>query len=241
MKKTIRRFTLVEMLTVVAIIGILAGLIIPTVVIAQRRGRETQAKSDISGIMTALKQLKSDYNRCLAQSGNKYHAGGVSASSSQTSTFSCSVGHSPSQSHTVIRVDGDLYDALIAELSAPKNGGLSSDMKKLVNKRKKVYLDPKNGFNPTANYNTDANKENLWRDPWGNPYVIYIGVDADHQMKMAASNSSVIATGIAVYSFGPNGEDDGGCNSSLDACISSVSGNGSSNHKNHDDIASWNF
>ena len=241
MKKRFRRFTLVEMLTVVAIIGILAGLIIPTVVIAQRRGRETQAKSDISGIMTALKQLKSDYNRYLAQSGSAYYAGGVSASSSQISSFTCSVGHSSSQTHTVIRVDGDLYDALIAELSAPKNGGLSSDMKKLVNKRKKTYLDPKNGFVPTDNYNITANKEKLWRDPWGNPYVIFIGVDTDHQLKMADTNSSSIATGIAVYSFGPNGENDGGCNSALDDCISSIDGNGSDNHKNHDDIASWNF
>ena len=239
MKKTIRRFTLVEMLTVVAIIGILAGLIIPTVIIAQRRGRETQAKSDISGIITALKQLKSDYNRYLAQSGSAYYAGGVSASSSQISPFTCSVGHSSSQSHTVVRVDGDLYDALIAELSAPKNGGLSSvDMKKLVNKRKKTYLDPKNGFVPTAYYNTDANKENLWRDPWGNPYVIFIGVDTDHLLKMADTNTSSIAAGVAVYSFGPNGEDDKGCNVDLLKCIKDGE---DAKHKQHDDIASWNL
>ena len=48
MKKYNRHFTLVEMLTVVAIIGILAGLIIPTVVISQKKGRVTQAKTDIS-------------------------------------------------------------------------------------------------------------------------------------------------------------------------------------------------
>ena len=235
MKKTIRRFTLVEMLTVVAIIGILAGLIIPTVIIAQNRGRETQAKSDISSIMTALKQLKSDYNRCLAKSGSNYYAGGVSASS--TSSFNCNIGHSSTQSHTVVRVDGNLYDALITELSAPKNGGLTNTMAERVNKRKKTYLDPKNGFDPTANYNTTANLENLWRDPWGAPYVIYIGVDADHQMNMPDCTTP-IAAGIAAYSFGPNGTDDHGCNAALDSCTYSSD---SSNHKNHDDIASWNL
>ena len=39
MKKQIKNFTLVEMLTVVAIISILAALVIPTVIIAQNKGR----------------------------------------------------------------------------------------------------------------------------------------------------------------------------------------------------------
>ena len=214
MKKTIRRFTLVEMLTVVAIIGILAGLIIPTVIIAQNRGRETQAKSDISSIMTALKQLKSDYNRCLVKySSGDFYVGGVKIDSGKTTSFNCDL-HSSTKSHNVARLDGTAYDAMIAELSAPKNTtllGLSDDNKKLcVNRRRKTYLDPQNGFNPAAGYNTTANLEKLWRDPWGNPYVIYIGVDADHRLQMDDYNSASVAAGFAVYSFGPNGTDDGG-------------------------------
>ena len=243
MKKRISRFTLVEMLTVVAIIGILAGLIIPTVIIAQNRGRETQAKSDISSIMTALKQLKSDYNRVLVRDGSNYYAGGVQASNVEG--FSCNIGHSTSLTHNVVRVEGTAYNALIAELSAPKNSvltGLSAaNQRRCINRRRKVYLDPKNGFAPTADYTTTDNLEKLWRDPWGNPYVIYVGVDADHNMAMPNTNTRQIASGLAVYSFGPNGTDDGGCNASLDACISSITGNGSGNHKNHDDIASWNL
>ena len=252
MKKTIRRFTLVEMLTVVAIIGILAGLIIPTVIIAQNRGRETQAKSDISSIMTALKQLKSDYNRCLVKtSSGDFYVGGVKAADhSVVSKFKCNQHNSTSTDsddpeHIVVRVTGTAYDAMIAELSAPKNTtllGLSDDNKKLcVNRRRKTYLDPQNGFNPAAGYNTTANLEKLWRDPWGNPYVIYIGVDADHRLQMDDYNSASVAAGFAVYSFGPNGTDDGGCNSSLESCISNINDNGAANHKNHDDFASWNL
>lgn len=259
MKKRISRFTLVEMLTVVAIIGILAGLIIPTVIIAQNRGRETQAKSDISSIMTALKQLKSDYNRVLVRDGSNYYAGGVQVPSANIQDFVCSICPSslpPAQRrHNVVRLTANTnyesngnpgpYDALIAELSAPKNSvltGLSAaNQRRCINRRRKVYLDPKNGFAPTANYDSGANREKLWRDPWGNPYVIYVGVDADHLMAMPNTNTQQIASGLAVYSFGPNGTDDGGCNASLDACISSITGNGSGNHKNHDDIASWNL
>ena len=228
------------MLGVVAIISILAALIIPTVIIAQNKGRITQAKSDISSISTALKQLKSDYNRILVKSGTDYYAGGVAAISSgdkqQVQTFSCEVGHS-SKNHTAVRVDGDLYDALIAELSAPKNSKLPSDLSQRTNKRKKVYLDPKNGFDPATDYNTDANKEVLWRDPWGTPYVIFVGVDTDHALKMK-NNSKTLAAGLAVYSFGPNGADDNGCNVELDTCQKSATG---ANHKQCDDIASWNM
>ncbi|MBE6391417.1 MAG: prepilin-type N-terminal cleavage/methylation domain-containing protein [Lentisphaerae bacterium] len=245
MKKTIRRFTLVEMLTVVAIIGILAGLIIPTVIIAQNRGRETQAKTDISSIMTALKQLKSDCNRCLVRANTsdfyigavRCHTSSPNANSTPVSRFSCPLHDSPSPTyHHVVRIEGSAYNAMIAELSAPKNETLrdlsAANQARCVNRRRKVYLDPKNGFNSGAPYTSQ--EDALWRDPWGNPYVIYIGADADHQMVMPGY-SIPIAAGLAVYSFGPNGTDDHGCNASLDLCRSS------GNHKNHDDIASWNL
>ena len=53
MNRSYRRFTLVEMLTVIAIISILAGLVIPIVIISRQRGRETQAKSDVSALVSA--------------------------------------------------------------------------------------------------------------------------------------------------------------------------------------------
>ena len=219
MKKTIRRFTLVEMLTVVAIIGILAGLIIPTVIIAQNRGRVTQAKSDIASIITAMKQFKSDYNRILPSDGTINGSTKASVSSK------------------IATVSGDAYDTFIAEISAPKTSGLGTDAKKRINKRKKVYLDPQNGFDPTADYNSAANIEKLWRDPWGNRYVVFVGVDSDHALKMA-DNSKTLATGLAAYSFGPNGIDDNGCNVELDACQNKATG---ANHKLCDDISSWNM
>ena len=222
MKKTIRHFTLVEMLGVIAIIGILAGLIIPSVIIAKNRGQITQAKSDITSISTALKQLKSDYNRILLKDG-------VINGSKKIAS-----------SDDICTTTDDTYMALIAELSVPKNSGLDQTPSTRINKRKKVYLDPKNGFNPAVAYNDAANIEKLWRDPWGNCYVIHIKVKDTDKLEIPGTkietDKKTIASDIAIYSTGPNGDDDCGCNASLETCIKDGD---KPNHKNHDDIASW--
>ena len=214
MKKR-NNFTLVEMLTVVAIIGILAGLVIPTVIIAKNRGQVTQAKTDISSIMTALKQVKTDYGRILLSKGEI-----------NTDDIKASV------ASDIATIKDTAFDGFIAELSAPKNSGLTQTASSRINKRKKVYLDPKNGFDPTKKYNEQ--KESLYRDPWGSPYIVYVKMKNTSELAIPGTTKT-IPSDVAIYSWGPNGTDDGGCNVELDTCISS------GNHKNHDDIASWNL
>jgi len=215
------RFTLMELLTVVAIIGILAAIVIPTVATAQQRGRITQAKSDISTLKSAFAQLNSDYNKIIAKKGSNYYFGGKTVSIDDD----------------VATVKDDAYDAMIAELCVPKNSALGTDNSVKINKRKKVYFDPQKGFNPDENYNTTANKETLWRDPWGNPYMVYIKVTMDDEIELPGTNDKKIASNLAIYSFGPNGVDDKGCNVDLDTCILSDT----SKHKEHDDVSSWNL
>lgn len=213
MNRSYRRFTLVEMLTVIAIISILAGLVIPIVIISRQRGRETQAKSDVSALVSAIKKLDADYSKMLAKDGSNYKIGGKDVS----------------VSNDIATIDGDVYDAMIAELSAPKAKGVSVS----VNFRKKSFMEPKKGFDPTVDY--DKQKDTLWRDPWGKPYKVYIKVTRDGELELPGCNDKTIAADVAVYSFGPNGKDDKGCNVDLDKCISSGT------HKDHDDIASWNL
>ena len=222
MKKQRHNFTLTEVLTVIAIIGILAAITAPVVIMSRDRGRVAQAQGDITAITTALKQLEADYHKVIG-TGNKF--GNTDTGITVTSE--------------VATVTGNGYDAMIAELSAPKNSGLTVS----VNKRKKIYLDPKKEFDPSQDYNAvDAsnnidNKAALYRDPWGNPYVVYIKVTRDEQLAIPGT-SKTIPGNFAAYSFGPNGTDDKGCNADLENCINS---DDSSNHRDHDDVASWNI
>ncbi|MCI5778658.1 MAG: type II secretion system GspH family protein [Lentisphaeria bacterium] len=236
MNRTTRRFTLVEMLTVIAIISILAGLVIPVVIIAQERGRETQAKSDIASLVSALKQLDADYGKMLKKTNGKYCIGnkdlpGENLRDNKKMNGSGTDEDSLAEVSYKKNNEYPFYNALIAELSAPKNAGLTVS----VNSRKKIYLEPKKGFDPAKSYSDDANTPYLWRDPWGNPYRIYIKVKGDDFIALPDTEKN-IASKIAVYSCGPNGTDDKGCSNALDSCI--VDGE-SNNHKMHDDIASW--
>ena len=210
MKKFRYNFTLTEVLTVIAIIGILAAITTPIVIMSRDRGRVTQAQGDITAIITALKQLEADYHKVL----NKDNKIGNKAAS---------------VSSDVATVTGDAYDAMITELSAPKNTGLTVS----VNKRKKVYLDPKKEFDPTASY--AGQSEALYRDPWGNAYVVYLKVTRNDELAIPGTPKTIPGN-FAVYSFGSNGNDDKGCNADLEDCIKTGD---TSNHRDHDDIASW--
>ena len=242
MKK--RYFTLVELLVVVGIVVILAGLVLPAVIGGAQQGRITQAKSDMKAIQMALAQMDQTYSRMLVVDTNKNATFKIDSTSTKTRppktqnaasglTETAFVvvgpqGNTFNYSGTNTTLDNDdekAYDSLIAELTATWNYSGNYNH----NTRKIKFLDPNPNFMPDQKYDDPANLPYLWRDPWGNRYTIMISVDGNERLVKpdAPTSGKFIMGKVAVYSRGPNGEDNQGKNV--------VEGGA----KLDDDIATW--
>lgn len=222
-------FTLVELLAVIAIIAILAGLITPAVIIAQQKGRVTQAKADMKTLATAIKGLEGTYSKLIKVNGSNAVFAGVT------------VGIKSPGDAEYIRIGGteddvNAYDNFIVELCDPSNPKVfNKDQKPNINIRRKVFLDAQTGYDPSKG--TDVNANYLWRDPWGNRYVLLINTNFTNRIPDPADNTKYLAGSVAIYSFGPNGTDDNGKNTEYGD--DKVQDDGDDKVQDYDDIVSW--
>ena len=225
-------FTMIELLVVVGIIALLAGLITPAAIYAQRQGRITQAQSDMRSILMALANVEGAYGRMVKVGSSKVDFNGkkvaVSTKSFGSKAYNYTMLGGDDEEGDDTSKSAQAYDAMIAELSDPGNSGLTSLN---VNKRKKVFLDPKPSYDPSAAYTAADNANLLWRDPWGNRYRVYINTDGNIGIPNPAVSSKLIAVKAAVVSLGPNGTWDDAKNINYPD-EGSPSGDA-------DDIASW--
>ncbi len=81
MKKT-QKFTMVELLAVIAIIGILVGLLLPAVISGKEKALATKARTDVASIAAAIGQFEATYGYL------PYTEGTVPTSDDDTITYS---------------------------------------------------------------------------------------------------------------------------------------------------------
>ena len=198
-----RFFTLVELLTVIAVIAILAGIAVPVVVGMQSKGKETAARADMNAIKMALTQFKADYSifPVTGASGDTLYHAGFSAPNT---------------------TNGDqAIDTLISHLTliAPKpgTGNAPDDYTSTLNKKKRKYLDaPAKPVEALFEVNSTTNPKVgfMKLDPWGRRYNIALDTNYDKKIELTAaflgtgSTAETIVGDIAVYSYG-TAEDDG--------------------------------
>lgn len=150
-----KNFTLVEMLTVIAIIGVLAGILVPTVMVAKRKSQEAKAKTEVSSIIAAIKAYRQQYNKlptALAVNG------AVPTTKDEYEDF-------------MIMLGGN-FDSSVAANAALKK----------ANPRKTKFLTPRAKKTVTAS--GDTWDEAAWLDPWERPYHIIMDDNYDNQTKV---------------------------------------------------------
>ena len=175
-------FTLVELLVVIAIIAILIGLLFPAFKAVQNQARSTQAKNDLTQIVTAINAFYTDYGKYPMSTGADTSYGSVTIPNSNILY--------------VLRAD-------------PTTANGNPNANNAVNTRQIVYINPPYVKNDTVGNRrsgispTDGN----YYGPWANQYQVTIDGNYDNSLTNPYGNNqgagpTPLTIGVISWSLG---------------------------------------
>ena len=177
--KHVSGFTLLELVVVIAIITILVGLLFPAFQAVQNSAKKTQAKNDLTQIVTAANAFYTEYGKYPLPS---------------TATTDTIYGPEGTSS-------ADLFYTLRA---VP----LGANLNNAVNTRQIVFISPpdvKDTTNPRAGIGTDGQ----WYDPWGTRYNVEIDGNYTNQIEVnpypdtdGSAGARQLRFGVISWSYG---------------------------------------
>ena len=219
-------FTLVELLTVIAIIAILAGMLLPALAAAKRAAQKTQAKLEMSGIVQAIEAYDQQYGRFPVSTNAQIAAslsgqlrnntgngdftyGGTFATPTGTVPIGTPVPYTPNG--TTVSNNCEVIAILMDLTNYPGSGLPTVNMNYVKNPQQTKFLNPKMVSDPTLG---GVGPDLVYRDPWGNPYVITMDLNYDEQCNDAFYDLQKVSqqggTGAAGWNGLYNNVDPGG-------------------------------
>ena len=215
-------FTLIELVVVTLIIATLAALTMTAASGVLDRAKKTQAKNDLTQIVTAVNAYYTEYG--------KYP---VTVTSSTTDA-SFGTGTAPAGCTSYGNNDA-LFNVL-----RNYTGGSDSANVTALNPRQIVFISPK----VSANARGGIGADNRYYDPWGTQYAVALDTTYNNALGTAnpysdtdgSAGPSPLQLGTIAYSFGRNGGIGGGA--AVGPGFASESGS-AGKFKGSSDILSW--
>ena len=220
-------FTIVELLTVIAIIAILAAMLLPVLAGAKKAAQKKQAALEIGQIVGAIQQYDSVYGRfpVSAAAQNQAIANAQVAGGNPDFTYGgvfklpdgtlTTIGTVVTiQTPATIRTNSEVIGILM-NLTNFQNSVATENTNYQKNPQQTIFLGAKmsgyNPMNPDLQPPGGVDVTGVYRDPWGNPYVISMDLNYDEQCRDAfyslstVSNPNPIPPGVAYGNPGLNG------------------------------------
>jgi prepilin-type N-terminal cleavage/methylation domain-containing protein len=215
-----KAFTLIELLTVIAIIGILAGLLFPTIKSALQKAEIAQAQNDVKNIEAALKAFYTEYGKWPNTWPNAANLNDVSYGAiGSPSSYQPNLNNGYFGNYWLMNVLRAIPDS--GSLNCGNGGTLGSLLTTPINSRGIAFLTVPPKSLKVVNPSLDPNNYPDFVDPWGNPYQITVDTSYDGLCKnlagsaftivptpvynFSANDPGVVTNNVAVWSFGPLG------------------------------------
>jgi prepilin-type N-terminal cleavage/methylation domain-containing protein len=235
-------FTLVELLTVIAIIGILAALLLPVLAAVKRSAQKARALTEMQALATAIQAYDSAYGRFPVSTNVQVVASAAQSDFTYGGTFQTPTGSTPIGT----LVNGSVMSnaeviAILMDITNTAVTAVNQNHQK--NPQQHVLLSAKlSGDTSLPGVGPDL----VYRDPWGNPYVISMDLNYnDFCVDMFYGKDAVSSTGLSglIRDTSVTGPDNWAYRGKVmvwsagpDGLIDPVSGSGSANK---DNVLSW--
>lgn len=172
-------FTLVELLVVIAIIAILAAMLLPALAAAKKAAMKKRALIEVTDLVNAINSYDSTYGRFPVNKAEQTAAG--------VNDFTCGlIGFGSGAGANGFSFDNNnSVVAILMDMEKYPDGTLTPNNGHVYNPKSIKPLNAKpSGYDPLTNDpNPPGGVDNsgVYRDPWGNPYIITMDTSYDDQ------------------------------------------------------------